>query len=284
MQSPFVSFDSVNLNGSRLMNLQSLDAFQRDVAANDLPQYGFITPDMLNDGHNTSLEYSTEWAHSFLKPLLANKDFMEKTLILLTFDESETYSIPNRIVSVLLGGAVPSDKVGTTDDTVYTHYSILSTLENNWNLPNLGRYDVGANVFQCVADQTGYQNQIPPNVNSINNSLSYKGSLNNGADMYEPIPAPNLKLVGAGGKGVVDVVKSDWADEADVHSPYDGSGAVYDGRDGTSNPNAPVYKAQAKNNLTLMEGSKSKSLGARTMPSWWMSLMFGLGVVGLAGI
>lgn len=60
---------------------------------------------------------------------------------------------------ILPRGAVPLDPNGTTDDTFYAHYSILSTLENNWDLPNFRRYyDVGASIFKLAADMTGYKN------------------------------------------------------------------------------------------------------------------------------
>lgn len=235
------------MNGTRLANIQSLADFYADVKANTLPQYMHLSPDMLNDGHNTTLEFAATWSKDFLTPLLSNEQFMEKTLVLLTYDESETYSIPNHIVSILLGGAVPSELKGTSDDTLYTHYSILATLENNWNLPNLGRYDVGANVFDLVARQTGYTNNFPLNALSINNSLSYPGFLNSDPKLHIPIPPPNLLLVGAGGKGVEAGIMDAWQSASREKTPYDGSGAVFDGGDGVTNVNAPVYKDPAPN-------------------------------------
>ncbi len=259
----------MNLNGTRLANLLSFSDFASDVKANTLPQYAHLSPDMLNDGHNTSLQYAANWTQSFLTPLLANEQFMNRTLILLTYDESATYPIPNHIVSLLLGGAVPSNRKGTTDDTMYTHYSILSTLENNWELPNLGRYDVGANVFQVVADQTGYANHAPSDAAAVNNSLSYAGYLNNDPQKYLPIPAPNLKLVGAGGQGVDSSVQTYWNSAENQLTPYDGSGTLYDGGNGTSDPNAPVYKAQAPGpNITNTASGSSatkSSAAARTV-------------------
>lgn len=222
--------------------MQSFASFDRDVKANNLPQYAHMSPDMLNDGHNTTLEYAADWTQTFLEPLLANEQFMNNTLILLTYDESATYPIPNRIVSLLLGGAVPQNLKGTKDSTLYTHYSIISTLQNNWDLPSLGRYDAGANVFDLVASQTGYVNHAPENIASINNSLSYPGFLNAGEKLL--LPPPNLQLTSAGGKGVDEAIKATWASRAGEMTPYDGSGIVYDGGNGTASPNAPVYKAQ----------------------------------------
>ncbi|RDW82412.1 hypothetical protein BP6252_03524 [Coleophoma cylindrospora] len=281
--NPFVSFDSVNLNSTRLLKLQSFSEFQHDVANDALPQYAHLSPNMLNDGHNTSLEYATNWTTSFLKPLLADFGFMEDTLVLLTYDESQTYSEPNRIVSLLLGGAIPDKLKGTTDDTAYTHYSILSTLQNNWELPNLGRYDVGANVFQMVADITGYKNHPPGNLGSIDNSISYAGFLNKNADSYRPIPAPNLQLTGAGGQGVVGVVKKTWASASGEDTPYNGSGDVYDGGNGTLAlaPNAPVYQAQATNAVstgtaTVAPTRQTSTSGAGKENLHWAAVMVGL--------
>ncbi len=236
---------------------------------------------MLNDGHNTSLQYAATWAQSFLSPLLLNQQFMEGTLILLTYDESATYPEPNHIVSLLLGGAIPSNLKGTTDDTFYTHYSILSTLENNWDLPNLGRYDVGANVFQFAADQTGYKNHAPPNLASVNNSLSYGGFLNSNSAKSMPIPAPNLQLIGAGGQGVDTSVQLNWNKAENELTPYDGSGTVYDGGDGVSDPNAPVYKTQAPAadiTSTAPSATSTKKSASTKMASLdisWAGLGFG---------
>ncbi|KAF7896325.1 hypothetical protein EAF00_006339 [Botryotinia globosa] len=246
--NPFVSYDSINTNGTRLQNLLSLDDFSTTVKSNpsSLPQYAHISPDMLNDGHNTSLAYGANWTRSFLTPLLQNEAFMNNTLILLTYDESETYSKPNRIYSVLLGGAVPSDKKGTVDTTIYSHYSILSTLQNNWGLPNLGRYDVGANVFDLCASKTNYTN-INLNMTILNNSLSYPGFLNNDPAKWAPVPVPNLQLTGAGGKGVDDYTHAEWVRAKSENTPYDGSGEFFDGGNGVTDERKPVYATQGAN-------------------------------------
>jgi hypothetical protein len=241
--SPFVSYDSITNYGERLLNLDSFDVFQRAFAAKTVPQFVFMTPNMINDGHNSTLEFSAKWSHGFLQPLLADKAFDERTLIMLTYDESETYTEPNRIVTLLLGSAIPPSLKGTEDDTFYTHYSILSTVESNWGLPNLGRYDVGANVFQFAADMAGYtKNKDPENAPTVNNSLSYAGLLNDDPLRRLPIPTPNTKLVGAGGLPILDSIAVAWPGADIGQTPYDGSGRVCDG-DG----NPPVYKSPTAN-------------------------------------
>jgi len=218
-------------------------AFNRAFNARRVPQFVFMSPNMMNDGHNTTLAFSTSWSHNFVNRLLDEKAFGEKTLIMLTFDESEGYAGPNHIITILLGSAIPDDKKGTVDDTFYTHYSILSSIEDNWVLPHLGRYDVGANVFDFMkAHGAGFKNKEPPNAASVNNSVSYPGALHDEADKRIPFPPPNAKLTGVGGLPILDSVRLRWASQSGVDTPYDGSGNVYDG-----DRNMPVYKAQAHN-------------------------------------
>ncbi|KAL7624725.1 hypothetical protein AAE478_006296 [Parahypoxylon ruwenzoriense] len=242
--NPFVSYDSVNKDGGRLANLLSFRDFKRDLAAGTIPQFVMMSPDMLNDGHNTTLDYATKWARGFLLPLLEDGVFPEKTLIQLTYDETEDYAEPNRIVSLLLGNAVPDSLKGSEDDTFYTHFSILSTAEHNWELANLGRFDVGANVFKLTADVTGYVNQDPLNIATVNNSVSYPGAFNrNHTTKLATVPPPNLQLVGAGGRPVLDSIREQWKKEASSDTPYDGSGNVYDG------DNMPIYKPQGRSGV-----------------------------------
>ncbi|KAF4637428.1 hypothetical protein G7Y89_g661 [Cudoniella acicularis] len=136
-----VSYDSVTSNLDRLAKIKNFTMFDRDLANNQLPQWMFITPNMTNDGHDTSVTVAGEWARGFLTPLLSNSNFMQKTLILVTFDETETQTGINNVFSVLLGDAVPASSRGTTNATAYNHYSQMATVENNWSLGNLGLGD-----------------------------------------------------------------------------------------------------------------------------------------------
>jgi len=124
--------------------------FFKDLKDNKLPQWMFITPNMTSDGHDTSVTVAGAWLQNFLGPLLDDPNFMQSTMVLITFDENgtslrttiqqilthicctETYSIQNRVFSVLLGDAIPAELEGTTDDNYYNHYSEISTVEANW--------------------------------------------------------------------------------------------------------------------------------------------------------
>lgn len=62
---------------------------------------------MVNDGHDTSIEFLGDWVDYWLTPLLANPAFNDnRTLILLTFDENE--GALSLVVAALAPAACPA--------------------------------------------------------------------------------------------------------------------------------------------------------------------------------
>ncbi|KAI0752732.1 phosphoesterase family-domain-containing protein [Daedaleopsis nitida] len=203
-----IIFDSVTNVTDRALRVRNFNDFANDVKANDIPQWNFITPNLVNDGHDTTIDFVGDWLNFWLIPLLGDEKFNNnRTIILLTFDENETTSINNRIYTLIIGGGVPKNLRGTTDPTFYTHYSALSTVQANWGLQSLGRQDTNStvnNVFEFVANATGWKNNgISGNSSMIpllNISGPIPGPLN--VEHYIPFAAPNASAVGAGGQGV----------------------------------------------------------------------------------
>ncbi|KAG0251567.1 hypothetical protein DFQ27_008692 [Actinomortierella ambigua] len=151
--NPFMSFVNVRTNPARCARIVHARELETDLANNDLPQFSFYTPNMKNDGHDTKVPFVAKWLKGFIEPKLNNPNFMDKTAILITFDEddSEERKNKNRVYTILLGGAVRSPP-GTKDNTPYNHYSVLATLEKNWDLGDLGKKDTEATPFQNLGD------------------------------------------------------------------------------------------------------------------------------------
>ncbi|KAI4753231.1 phosphoesterase-domain-containing protein [Aureobasidium sp. EXF-3400] len=211
--NPAVIYDA-NTSADRLAKNKNLTQFYSDLEAKDLPQWMFITPNMTSDGHDTSVTTAGAWTRNFLEPLLNDKHFMKNTLVLVTFDESHTYTLQNRVFSFLLGDALPKKLIGTTDSQFYNHYSEISTVEANWNLHTLGRWDVGANIFSFVADKTGDENTpwdaaSGPNSSHFFNS-SFSGPFSDD-DRVTTLPVPNTKLV-RNGRKVLGKIARTWGD------------------------------------------------------------------------
>ena len=78
------------------------------------------------------------------KTAYANSNIPEGTLVVITFDEADydatgydtNYDGPNQIYTVLLGDMITP---GTQVATPYNHYSLIRTVEENFDLGSMGR-------------------------------------------------------------------------------------------------------------------------------------------------
>ncbi|KAF8629451.1 hypothetical protein AX15_003445 [Amanita polypyramis BW_CC] len=173
--NPAIIFDSIGLNQTRSANVVPGELFKTDVANNNVPAYSFYTPNITNDGHDTNGTFAGNWLDGFLRTTLANATFMRDALVLITFDESESYTERNQVWSCLIGGAIPDNLKNTTDDTFYTHYSALHTVELNWDLGSLNRGDANttlANVFKFAASALNYTNLDVTHIPLLNNTIT----------------------------------------------------------------------------------------------------------------
>lgn len=210
--NPLILFDSVTEDDTRLRQIKNFTTFYDDLNNQELPQHMFITPNMTNDAHDTNITFASSWTYRFLHDLLQDEYFTKDTLIMLTFDETDTYEIGNKVFTFLLGGAVPENLRGAEDDTFYTHYSIIASMSANWGLPSLGRWDCGANLLGFVADKTGYTNWEVDTDNLYLNE-TYPGPLSIGDySEYSPKwPVPLTDGTCSGGHGILDIVKNTYS-------------------------------------------------------------------------
>ena len=154
--NPFVSFNNIRNNAARLDNVVNADRLRADLDGGTLPQFGWYTPNIQNDGHSppdstpvhrwSGVISASHWLEKFLEPLLANPSFMKGTLVVVTFDESIPYA-NNHVYTALLG---PMVRPGTVEGTRYDHYSLLRTVEENFGLDTLGRNDLTAEWFRFL--------------------------------------------------------------------------------------------------------------------------------------
>jgi len=164
-QDPFVYYINIMNNTARCNQIVPLAQFGVDLARNQLPEFSFISPNILDDGHTaspapqntticapsgTAMQCADNWLSGFL-PQVTNNPVFSNTIIFVTWDESirgsqTSNSFPNN--KVLLIAVSPDSKKGFADNaTLYTHYSLLATIEKIYNLGNLGRNDTTANVI-----------------------------------------------------------------------------------------------------------------------------------------
>ncbi|RCH91978.1 hypothetical protein CU098_000297, partial [Rhizopus stolonifer] len=86
--NPAISFDAIANDPNRAKNIVGADQLQKDISANTVPNWMFFTPNLKNDGHDTTAAYAGKWLSNFVSSTLySNPDFYKNTLILITFDE-----------------------------------------------------------------------------------------------------------------------------------------------------------------------------------------------------
>ncbi|GJJ11792.1 hypothetical protein Clacol_006030 [Clathrus columnatus] len=202
-------YNSTKLNPRRAGLMRNYNDFANDLNAAALPQYIFMTPNIVNDAHDTDINFASAYLEYFLIPLLDNPKFNgPRTLILLTFDEDETGPENNLIFTLALGNAVPKKLHGTTDNTYLTHYTVLTTPQVNWGLNCLGRQDTNktmANVLGFVAEATGYKNLVVKNPPTTNDTVAIPGPFSPIASFVTPWEGPDIHAKCANPKGHVYV-------------------------------------------------------------------------------
>jgi hypothetical protein len=144
---PFLSFENVLNDPKECANVVSSDQFQKDVDAGTLPTFSMYTPNLNNDGHNTDTAFADRWLKKEFGAKFSDPKFLKDLLVVITFDESLDYRGPNQILTIFLGSGVQPSSVVTK---ATNHYDVLRTIEDNFELGNLGRGDAKAKAITGI--------------------------------------------------------------------------------------------------------------------------------------
>ena len=144
---PFLSFKNVQSNPIRCSKIVNASALVADVENETLPEFSMYIPDNNNNGHDTNPGFADKWFAKTFEPLIANPKFMKDMLLVVTFDETESYKGRNHILTAYYGsGVVP----GSVSDAAYNHYSTLRTIEDEFQLGTLGLNDSTAEPIKGI--------------------------------------------------------------------------------------------------------------------------------------
>ena len=135
---PLLAFASVQNDPARCARVVNAREFMRDARSGHLPNYSFYSPNVFNDGHDTSLEVSSAWLTRFVQSFRATLGMHQRTLLVVTWDEGgEEDSHHNQVLTIFLGDVVTPGRY----DERLTHYSLLRTIEDNFGLEPLAKGD-----------------------------------------------------------------------------------------------------------------------------------------------
>jgi acid phosphatase len=135
--NPFVHYDDIVNNPTRCRtHVVPFSAFAADLAANNLADYVWITPNLCHDMHDCTRATGDAWLSEIVPPILNSPSFANSVLLIL-WDEGTTNTggggrVPALVIS-------PFTRAGTRSGAPTNHYNVLRTIEDAWRLPPLGR-------------------------------------------------------------------------------------------------------------------------------------------------
>lgn len=147
--NPFVHYGDIVRNATRCAQTNlNFNDWNHDVATGNVPNYAFVVPNLLNDGHDTDVAYADAWLSNWLPPLL-KQPWAASTVFIITYDEGESNAgFCGPVGNVCVSG----DKVYTVLVSPYTWhegnysanvtgYNLLTMVENLFAIHDCGNFD-----------------------------------------------------------------------------------------------------------------------------------------------
>ncbi len=132
--NPMAYISDVTGSATQAKNLVPFSQFGADLAANQLPNFSFVVPNLLDDAHDGTLSAADVWLQQNMGPLLANSTFQADGLLIVVFDEalqSDTTNGGGRVAAVLVSAKA---KRGFSSTTTYQHQSLLRLVMHGLNV------------------------------------------------------------------------------------------------------------------------------------------------------
>jgi hypothetical protein len=123
--NPFSYLTDVVNSSTETQNLVSFSQFNADLTNNQLPNFSFIVPNLLDDAHDGTLQAADAWLQQNIAPLISSAAFQNDGLLIIVFDESDTADIAHgggRVPAFIIS---PKAKQGHQSTTLYQHQSTL---------------------------------------------------------------------------------------------------------------------------------------------------------------
>src|SRR5262249_46120433 len=138
---PLMYYVDVATNTERCQHVVPLTGLVDDLQAGRVPDFVWITPNLRRDTHNASVAMGDAWLQSTVRPILDSAAWKNGGVLFITWDEGNT---DERCCGNAAGGHVPMLVVAAAgkrdyhSSIPYSHYSLLRTIEDAWQLGHLG--------------------------------------------------------------------------------------------------------------------------------------------------
>src|SRR6266567_4652027 len=148
---PFIGFSDMKTSArcaDMLTTTSPLDPeFVRALNGATLPNYVWLTPNDTDNMHSSSVAVGDAYLATLVPLILSSRMFTtQNAALFIVFDEGNDFCPTGNSNSdcVVAEWSGPAVKKAYSSSTSYNHYSYLSTLEANWNLPSLTSNDASA--------------------------------------------------------------------------------------------------------------------------------------------
>jgi hypothetical protein len=147
---PFLSFTNVTNNPKRCTKIENEIRFEDDFKNGTLPAFSMYIPNVQNNGHITTIDYSGRWLTNKLGRLFSKPDELNEVLFIITFDEANPKAPNDNVYTVMLGANI---RPGVKNTQPITHPALLKMIEDEFNIGSLRRGDLTAPVLGGIWKQ-----------------------------------------------------------------------------------------------------------------------------------
>jgi hypothetical protein len=126
---PAISWTSVSRMPTRCSSITDFSHFDPTVG-----NFWFIVPNLCNDMHDCSIATGDTFLKGFMPKILTSSAFAN-SVVFLTWDEGTTTTGGGGVVATIV--ISPLGKPAFVSSTSHSHYSLLRTIENAWEMPCL---------------------------------------------------------------------------------------------------------------------------------------------------
>ena len=148
--NPLSYFPEVRNSSSAPFVLVPFSQLGLDIANRQLPNFGFIVPNDLNDAHSGTLQAADTWLQTNIAPLIASPQFQQDGVLVIVFDESEFNDFSFGGGHVFMAVVGPKVKRGYRSTTFYQHQNTLNMMLSALGVtsyPGLSAFAFGMGEF-----------------------------------------------------------------------------------------------------------------------------------------
>ena len=132
---PFLYFKDIAGSRARRARVVPFTRLSSDLAANRLPDFALVVPNLCDDMHDCPVSTGDAWLRANIVPLLGRPQLAD-SVVFVVFDEGTTDTGGGGRVEALALG--PLVRAHSQFRRPSGHYGLLRTIEDAWGLPTLG--------------------------------------------------------------------------------------------------------------------------------------------------